>query len=80
MPWLFNRQTGLWITYDDPDSLFRKARYARDAGLAGVMIWEMSGDDGSLLPAVLHGLSPEHGHTISSKASASSFRDHWGKW
>lgn len=52
VPWLYNPTTHTWITYDDPRSLGEKAAYARSSGLGGVVIWELSGDDGTLLPAI----------------------------
>lgn len=33
---------GLWLTYDDPQSLARKVQYARTQGLGGVFVWELS--------------------------------------
>ncbi len=36
-PWLFNGDT--FITYDDPNSLDEKAKYAVSEGLGGVMYW-----------------------------------------
>lgn len=57
VPWLYNHQQRIWISYDDRDSVARKAAYAQLHNLAGVMIWEISGDDGSLLPAVKRGLT-----------------------
>jgi len=58
VPWLFNPKTGLFITYDDPESIKLKAEFARDKKLGGVMIWELSEDDrrGSLLEAARAGL------------------------
>ena len=55
-PWLFDGKT-FW-TYDDPISAERKARFARDQELGGVMIWELSGDTGTgdLLKAVKRGV------------------------
>lgn len=54
VPWLFDEQAGLMVTYDDPESIKLKAQYAREKGLAGVMIWELSHDDpkSSLLNAL----------------------------
>jgi len=52
VPFLHNPQTGVWITYDDPQSISMKAAYARQNGYAGVMIWQLGADDGSLLSAV----------------------------
>jgi chitinase len=31
-----------WVTYDDPQSLAGKATFARNQGLAGVFVWELS--------------------------------------
>ncbi|SHG49448.1 glycoside hydrolase family 18 chitinase [Streptoalloteichus hindustanus] len=55
--WIFNGTT-FW-TYDDPTELVRKARYARNEGLGGAMIWSLDGDtaDGELMTAVYNGLS-----------------------
>jgi chitinase len=58
VPWLYNPDLQLWITYDDPRSIEMKAAYARQRGLGGVMFWELSGDDGSLLAAIHKGLRP----------------------
>jgi len=60
VPWLYDPATGIMISYDDPDSLGRKAAYVRDRGLGGVMFWELSGDDdaGALLGALNAELRP----------------------
>jgi GH18 family chitinase len=34
--------SGLWISYDDPQSLTTKVNYARTLGLGGVFVWELS--------------------------------------
>lgn len=44
VPYLFNAQTGVFITYDDPASLTKKAAFARSKSLAGTMIWDLSSD------------------------------------
>jgi len=51
VPWLYNAETRVWITYDDAESIGLKADYIRDRGLGGAMIWELGGDDahGTLL-------------------------------
>ena len=46
-PWLFDGDA-FW-TYDDPVSVGFKASYARDAGLGGLMIWELGDDDSAVL-------------------------------
>lgn len=52
VPWLYSRAANVWITYDDPDAVSRKTEYARSHKLGGVMAWEVTGDDGSLLAAI----------------------------
>ncbi len=44
VPYLFNAQKGVLISYDDPTSLAQKAGYARANGLRGTMIWDLSSD------------------------------------
>jgi len=46
-PWLFDGDA-FW-TYDDPVSVAFKASYARDAGLGGLMIWQLGDDDSAEL-------------------------------
>jgi len=54
VPWLYNPATQVMISYDDPESLARKAEYVTANKLGGVMIWEISTDDeqGSLINAL----------------------------
>jgi len=47
-PFAFNPTTGVWITFDDAESLARKADYVRARGLRGIMIWESGSDDGTM--------------------------------
>jgi chitinase len=49
VPWLYKESTGVWITYDDVQSIGQKADYARQRGLGGVMAWELGGDDEGIL-------------------------------
>ena len=55
-PWLFDGKT-FW-TYDDPDSIRQKMRFARSKGLGGAFAWEASQDlpDGDLVKAIYAGL------------------------
>lgn len=39
-PYLYNAETGEWLSYDDPESVAEKVRYAKEHGLCGVMYWE----------------------------------------
>jgi chitinase len=52
VPWYYNAATGHFITYDDAESVGEKANYVRSRRLGGVMIWELGGDDGSLVPVI----------------------------
>lgn len=53
VPWLYNKDTGAWITYDDEQSIAAKADYARTNALGGVMIWQIAGDDDGKLATVI---------------------------
>lgn len=55
-PWLYDGDS-FW-TFEDATSIRTKARFARDEGLGGVMVWELSEDseDGALLHAAASGL------------------------
>jgi chitinase len=54
VPWLYNPDTGIMISYDDPLSLTLKAAYVVRNQLSGVAIWQLSADDDnhSLLAAL----------------------------
>ncbi|KAJ2372460.1 hypothetical protein IW150_004105 [Coemansia sp. RSA 2607] len=52
-PWLLNRETRAFVSYDDPASIAAKTRLAADMQLAGVMVWPLTGDyDGELVDAI----------------------------
>jgi chitinase len=55
VPWLHDSTSGTWVTYDDPQSVGEKVRYVRERRLGGVVIWELGGDDGSLMRAITAG-------------------------
>jgi chitinase len=54
VPWLYDADAGIMISYEDPESLISKVNYAVSNGLGGVMIWELGSDDsaGTLVNAV----------------------------
>jgi GH18 family chitinase len=60
VPWLYNPDTGIMISYDDAQSLGLKADYVNSNKLGGVMIWPLSADDAesSLVNALSSRLSP----------------------
>jgi chitinase len=55
-PWLYNPDTGTYITYDDEVSIAKKAQYVKEWGLGGVMFWEITEDDeqGTLVDTIYH--------------------------
>lgn len=57
-PFLYSEEQQMWITFDDPESLARKAQYVRKQQLGGVMFWEISADsrDGALVDALARNL------------------------
>jgi chitinase len=54
--WLFDGTT-FW-TYDDAYTAALKTTYVREKSLRGVMFWELSGDDGSLVNAIAGAMYP----------------------
>jgi chitinase len=44
VPWLFNKATGTFISYEDPESIAYKAQYIRAKGLGGATLWELGQD------------------------------------
>ncbi len=62
VPWLYDADRGIMVSYEDPESARLKAAYARDRGLGGVMFWQITADDEdhSLLEALVSGLSGQH--------------------
>jgi chitinase len=43
-PYLYNKDSAWFVTYDDKQSLTQKIKYIRQKGLNGVMFWELSYD------------------------------------
>jgi chitinase len=48
-PFLWNPESGIFITYEDPASLREKARFVKRHHLGGVMYWEQSEDPDEIL-------------------------------
>mgnify|MGYP001996113581 FL=1 len=57
VPYLYNPSTGIWISYDDVESMAIKTQYIVSEGLGGAMYWELSSDtaDAELLSVVYEG-------------------------
>ena len=57
VPYLYNPDTKIFVSYEDPESLAKKCSYVLDHKLAGVMFWDYAGDPtGTLLDALDTGL------------------------
>jgi chitinase len=55
VPWLYNPNTQIMISYDDEESIEFKAEYILQQNLGGAMFWEFSGDrNGTLLNATFN--------------------------
>jgi chitinase len=54
-PWLFHPADRIFVSYEDPRSIGLRARMAKDSGLRGVFMWELTGDadQHSLLQAMV---------------------------
>ena len=57
VPYLWDSQNKVWISYDDAESMRAKAQYIKSLGLGGFMLWELSSDrNGVLIDALRAGL------------------------
>jgi chitinase len=60
VPFLYNPEKKIFVSYEDPESIAAKCKYALDHKLGGVMFWEYSGDpSGTLLRAIRTSLIPQ---------------------
>jgi chitinase len=58
VPYLYNSQKQIFVSYEDPESLALKCKYVIDHHLAGIMFWDYGSDpSGKLLDAVNLGLA-----------------------
>ena len=68
VPYLYNAQKSIFVTYEDPESLSGKCAYVRKRNLAGVMFWEYFNDTTGILLNTVHAcLSPQS--TSASEAT-----------
>ncbi|KAJ2367098.1 hypothetical protein IW150_005762, partial [Coemansia sp. RSA 2607] len=66
-PWLFNPESKIYISYDDPSSLTAKANYALSKNLGGVTIYDATMDiNNELLVAITDILKPDAPLLISA--------------
>lgn len=56
VPYLWNPDSSIVITYEDPESIRSKAEFVKSRGLGGMMYWEHNDDDGTLLQATYESL------------------------
>jgi chitinase len=69
VPYLYNPQKQIFISYEDPESLALKCKYVIDQHLAGMMFWEYESDpSGKLLDAIDRGLGAHQSASQQSKA------------
>jgi chitinase len=55
-PWLRVSENGVFISYEDAESISWKVKYIREQGLGGAMVWELGLDGGELLKPLGDGL------------------------
>jgi chitinase len=53
-PYLWNADSTMFISYDDPESLRHKAEFVRRMGIGGIMYWEQSHDPEQVLLAAIY--------------------------
>lgn len=63
VPWIYNAEKKIFISYDNEISFAYKIAYLKKYKLAGAMFWHLGQDDeeGSLLRSLYTGLYPEEG-------------------
>ncbi|MCE2572408.1 glycoside hydrolase family 18 protein [Motilimonas eburnea] len=54
--YVYNKNTGAFISFDDPRSIEAKGKFVVDQGYGGIFSWEITQDDGTLLRAMNKGL------------------------
>jgi len=59
--YMYNPESGGFLSLDTPRSIAAKGRYARREGLAGLFAWELSQDDGTLVDAMANAVTAEPG-------------------
>jgi chitinase len=68
--WLYNSDKGIFVTYEDSESITAKCNYVLSHELGGVMFWEYASDpSGALLDAVRHALQ-SRSHAIKAETNS----------
>jgi len=69
VPYLYNPQKQIFVSYEDPESLALKCKYVIDHHLAGMMFWEYGSDpSGKLLDAIDRGLGVDQSASQQAEA------------
>ncbi|PIA14377.1 hypothetical protein COEREDRAFT_88766 [Coemansia reversa NRRL 1564] len=75
-PWLFNPETKIFLSYDDPESIKIKSDYAASRGLAGVMIWSSNMDYNGELVNAARSFDRESGGSANNGTLESNSESH----
>jgi len=72
VPFLYDKSTGEWISYDDPQAMYEKSLYSLTQGFGGVFYWQDGGDssDRQLIITISDTLA-------SADADADGLTDSW---
>jgi chitinase len=54
VPYLYNSEKQIFVSYEDPESLIEKCKYVESHQLGGVMFWDYSGDPSGELLKTIH--------------------------
>lgn len=74
-PWLYNPNTKVYISYDDPISVGVKTQHVLDKDLAGLFVWSLEQDNGELIAAmqpVIGGNPPATSTTVAPTTTTST--------
>ncbi|MCY9828544.1 glycosyl hydrolase family 18 protein [Vibrio chagasii] len=74
-PYVWNRNSGQLITFDDDRSVKAKGAYVRSLGLAGLFSWEIDADNGDILNAMHEGLAGGTTDPVNRKPTAAAGAD-----
>jgi len=73
VPYLFNPSTGIWISYDDLESIKIKNDYIKQKQLGGAFFWELSSDrQAELIDATFKALSRDTLPSTTNRPSSTS--------
>lgn len=77
VPFLYNPSTGIWISYDDLESIGLKNDYIKREQLGGAMFWELSSDRnaeliGSTFNALTNGQTPAPGTNPTTRPTSAT--------